>query len=478
MKRKVVLYNPVASFYTMPLALLAVGSHLDRERYEPVIVDGRLEEDPVAAVLREAEGAVCLGMTVLTGMPIRDAVSVSRAVKAARPDLPIIWGGWHPSMFGTECLDELSVDVTVQGQGEITFAEIVARLERGDSLEGCLGCTFREGWVPGTRQPANPPARPSIQPSRPFEDINTFAPHDYTLLDSPGYYRLKGKKQLDYIASQGCKFRCAFCADPFVFKRRWIGLEPERMGREIEALWKQYGFTDVNFQDETFFTSAPRVQAIAEEFIGRRLPISWAATMRADQCARLDDAVLETCKRSGLRRVLVGVESGNPEMLKRIQKDISLDQILATARRCKQFGIKVQFPFIVGFPDETDEMMDDSLALVKRLRAMSPDFETAIFYFKPYPGSAITQEAVRQGYQLPRSLDEWSTFDFFGSAGPWVTAKKFRMVERFKFYQELAWDRVPGWKKPLQKLARWRLRRDAYGFPIEKVVLENSMRLS
>src|SRR5688572_28797996 len=118
MKRRVVLYNPAVEYYTMPLALVAIGSHLDRERYEPVIVDGRLEPDPVGAVLRPAEGAVCVGVTVLSGASIRDAVRVSRAVKARYPGLPVVWGGWHPSMFGRECLEEPSVDITVQAQGE------------------------------------------------------------------------------------------------------------------------------------------------------------------------------------------------------------------------------------------------------------------------------------------------------------------------------------------------------------------------
>src|SRR5439155_21518177 len=67
MKRRVVLYNPAAEFYTMPLALLAIGSHLNRERYEPVIVDGRLEPDPVGTVLQAAEHAVCPGVPVLSG---------------------------------------------------------------------------------------------------------------------------------------------------------------------------------------------------------------------------------------------------------------------------------------------------------------------------------------------------------------------------------------------------------------------------
>jgi len=421
MKQRVVLYNPAADFYTMPLALVALGSHLDRDRFEPVIVDGRLESDPVGAVLRAADGAACLGVTVLSGAPIRDAVRVSRAVKARYPRLPVVWGGWHPSLFAAECLDEQSVDVTVQAQGELTFADVVDRLARGASLEGCLGSTYRAPDGSTVRNPA-----------RPLADVNTLAPHDYSLIEVERYYDLKGKVQLDYITSQGCRFRCAFCADPFVYERLWVGLAPERVGAEIERWWKRYQFRDVNLQDETFFTSAPRVAAIAEQFVQRRLPITWAATMRADQCSRLPDSTLELCKRSGLRRVLVGVEAGSPEMLKRIKKDITVEQVLETAARCMSFGIKVRFPFIVGFPDEDEESFEATLALVRRLRAMSPDFETVIFYFKPYPGSSITQEAVARGYQLPRTLDEWSTFDYVGSRGPWVSDEKYERVERFK----------------------------------------------
>src|SRR5882762_8525023 len=179
MRQRVVLYNPRAAFHTMPLALLAIGSHLDRERYEPVIVDGRLEPDPVAAVLRAADGALCVGVTVLTGEPIRDAVQVSRAVKARYPRLPLVWGGWHPSMFGVECLEEPSVDLTVQGQGEVTFVEIVERLARGEALNGCLGCTQRASQASVTRTAA-----------RPLSDVNAFRRHDYSLIDVERYYRL------------------------------------------------------------------------------------------------------------------------------------------------------------------------------------------------------------------------------------------------------------------------------------------------
>jgi anaerobic magnesium-protoporphyrin IX monomethyl ester cyclase len=103
---------------------------------------------------------------------------------------------------------------------------------------------------------------------------------------------------------------------------------------------------------------------------------------------------------------------------------------------------------------------------------MSPGFETPIFYFKPYPGSPLTDEAVRDGYALPCSLDEWSRFDFIGSSGPWVSQEIHRKVERFKFYQRIAWTPGSPLSRPVRSLARWRLERDAYQLPVEKVVGE------
>jgi anaerobic magnesium-protoporphyrin IX monomethyl ester cyclase len=123
---KVVLYNPQAVFFTMPLALLAIGSELDPARYEVVIIDARLDPDAENTVLASLDGALCLGVTVLTGAPISDALRISRAAKKARPDLTVVWGGWHPSMFARTCLEqERSVDVSVRGQGEEAFSELV-----------------------------------------------------------------------------------------------------------------------------------------------------------------------------------------------------------------------------------------------------------------------------------------------------------------------------------------------------------------
>ncbi|MGE5344611.1 MAG: B12-binding domain-containing radical SAM protein [Acidithiobacillales bacterium] len=456
---KVVLYNPKAVFFTMPLGVLSVASHLPRDRYEVVLVDGRLEADPVGAVLSHLDGAICLGVSVLTGAPIHDAITICRAVKSRRPDLPVVWGGWHPSLFGRGCLEERSLDVTVQAQGEETFREILDRLDGGSSLDGCAGCAYR---APDGSAVQNSP--------RAFADLNSLSAHDYGLLPVERYFVLKGKRQLDYITSQGCFFRCAFCADPYVYGRKWVGLSPARVGEELGRLWKQYRFTDVNFQDETYFTYSERVEAIAEEIISRRLPITWAATMRADQAERLTEDVMATCRRSGLRRVIIGVESGSQATIDRIKKDITLEQVFASAEKCRRHGVAVYFPFIVGFPNESDESVRASLDVARRLRAMSPAFETPFYYFKPYPGTPLTDQAEREGYRSPRTLKEWADFDWYDSAGPWVSPERHRLVERYKFYQRIGYEPPRSWKRPVQKLARWRVERNRFGFPVEKVM--------
>ncbi len=155
-KHRIVLYNPRAPFYTMPLGLVAIASALDRSRFDVTIVDGRLERDPMARVLEATDGALCLGIGVLTGIPIADALAVTEAVQAGRPGCRIVWGGWHPSLFPSETLAEAGVDAVIVGQGERAFAEIVEAFAAGEQVSGIV--------------------------SRPMGDINDFPEHDYSLI--------------------------------------------------------------------------------------------------------------------------------------------------------------------------------------------------------------------------------------------------------------------------------------------------------
>ncbi len=242
------------------------------------------------------------------------------------------------------------------------------------------------------------------------------------------------------------------------------------MADELHALWERYRFDDVNFQDETFFTYKRRVAEIAGELIERRLPITWAATMRADQGVRLGEDAFARCVRSGMRRVMIGVESGSPEMLERITKDTRVEQVIESAEMCARHGVGAIFSFIVGFPGESEADVMHTLELVKRLRAMSPRFETPIFYYKPYPGSALSAGLE---HRMPSTLEEWAGFDYVqGEAGPWVTPATHELVERFKFYNRYAWGGSRWAKRPLQLIARWRCRGNRFGWPLEKAIVQ------
>lgn len=461
-RHKIVLYNPVAVFHTMPLGLLALASNLDRDRFEVCIIDARLTPNAIMAAVRECEGALCFGVTMLTGRPLGDALAALRAVKSTHPGITTVAGGWHPSLFPVETLSEPSIDITVAGQGERSFVELVEALADGRTAEGVEGTTFRDGGGIVRNK------------ARHLESPDAFAPPDYSLIPVERYFAFKQRRQLDYITSVGCNFRCAFCADPFVYGRDWKAVSTRRLGEQIEALWRRYNFTDLNFQDETYFTHRQRVAEVCEEFLRRGLQFTWAGTLRADQGVRLPDDVWRLCVRSGLRRVLVGVETGSNAMMKRIQKDTTVDAVLETAAKCRQHDIAVIFSFIVGFPNETAEDVEATLGLIKTLRAISPKFETPLFYYKPYPGSAL---AAGSGVALPQTLEAWAAFDYVaGAAGEWVSPSLHRRIERFKFYNRYAFGARSRAARLLQPVSRWRVDHDFYGLPVEKALVQRFRR--
>lgn len=460
-KKKVILYNPEAVFFDLPLALLALASNIDLNRFEPVIIDARVDANPLRTIKENLKNAVAFGVTVLTGKPIQDALKATRFVKAQKPEIVTVWGGWHTSLFPTKTLnDEASIDISVQGQGEITFSEILEHCLGNVSLDAINGICYRKNGE-------------AIQnKARLLTNMNDLKPTNYSLIDIEPYFEKKGKRQFDFISSTGCYFRCAFCADPFVFGRNFTAIEPENVVEQLAIAHKKYSFTEVNFQDETLFTYAKRMRKLAEELIKANLNISWAGTLRADQAHRMTDEDFALFKKAGLRRVLIGVESGSQEMMDWLQKDIKLEYVFEAAERCKKHGISVIFPFIVGFPNETQKSLDASVSVIKKLNAMDDNFETPIFYFKPYPGSKITTDVVENGYKLPESLEEWSEFDYIGSAGPWVSEEMYSFFENFKFYLKLGYGKKRSFLYPLRYLAQKRVQNNTFKLPWERMLIE------
>jgi radical SAM superfamily enzyme YgiQ (UPF0313 family) len=242
---------------------------------------------------------------------------------------------------------------------------------------------------------------------------------------------------------------------------------------EISALWQRYRFDDLSLQDETYFTQQKRVAAIADGFLSRSLRFTWTGTMRADQGQRLDDEVFALCKRSGLRRVMIGLEAGAQETIDLIQKDIRIDDMWQTAEKLVRHDLGAIINVIVGFPGEPEESVAETLRVARELRAMSGRFELALFYFKPYPGNPIAERLRQENYQFPATLEEWADFDYIGRSNNWLTDAQKREIEHFKFYQRFAYNpSASPLRWPLRALSRWRVENRAYGLPLDRALIE------
>jgi len=186
----------------------------------------------------------------------------------------------------------------------------------------------------------------------------------------------------------------------------------------------------------------------------------------------MSDDDFKICVKSGLRRLLIGVESGSQEMMDWLKKDIKMEHVYLCADRCKSLGISVIFPFIVGFPEESDKSVDDTVKMALKLNKMHYNFSTPIFYFKPYPGTSITDNVVQSGYKLPKTTQEWSNFDYIGSSGPWVSNKKYKFFEKYKFYLKLGYTKQKWFFYPIQVLAKLRCRFNFYNFSLDKFIID------
>src|SRR4051812_190340 len=135
--RKVVLFLPPYSGRILgpPLGLLSLAGALRKSGYEPCVIDGALHRDYRHIVAREVANCACFGVSLLTGPMIRQAIETASLVRRLRPELPIVFGGWHPSLLSGQTLREDFVDIVVRHQGEKTLVEILDRLEAGASLD-------------------------------------------------------------------------------------------------------------------------------------------------------------------------------------------------------------------------------------------------------------------------------------------------------------------------------------------------------
>jgi radical SAM superfamily enzyme YgiQ (UPF0313 family) len=470
MPGKVVLFFP--SYYSdeaaPPLALIHLAAPLVERGYDVRIVDSAVTPDCVEAVLREADGALALGISMVTGPMITQGVEVAKRVRERHPALPIVAGGWHASILPEQTLRAPYVDAVVKGQGEQTFLEIVERYAKGErDLDGIAGSLFKRA------------GKPVWNPDRGYTDINALPKRPFHLVDFEPYARkCEGTRWILYCTSHGCPWDCSYCSNASVYGRNWKPLLPETAVAEMAELTRRYRLQVIDIIDDNYLVRRDRSVEIAERMIRERLDVAYYIQTRTDQIDRLSDAELETLAKSGLRRIFFGLESGSVKVMRSVNKRLDLETAYRTAERCLKVGIRPSFNLIFGLPAEEEADLRDTIAVVDRIGKANPEADFFTNIFSPYPGSPIWPQAVELGVKEPQSLEEWAAFYPKVQVLPWLQGRKHARIQRIRDYIRLGYSARQmviqpkrGWKgvaeRTLRRLARFRLRSLLIRFPFE-----------
>jgi anaerobic magnesium-protoporphyrin IX monomethyl ester cyclase len=433
-RRPVVLYQPKDEGVRMPLGLLAVASELPREHV--VVVDGRLDLAPEARVVELTRGAECLGVTVRSGRPLRDAVRVSASARRANPGLRVVWGGPHATLRPQQCLATGVVDACVRGAGERAFTEVLQASRSGRSLDD----------LPGVATPSAPEAEPLSPP--PPEEVS---PAQYALLELERYFDVRGGRRLDYISGRGRRDGEAGA---------WWGFPPDRVIAEVGELVDRFRVKTLLFQEKGFFADLARVDALAQGLLEEPRRQSWEVGATPEEILAAGGRRLRLLRGSGCQRVHVLVPPGSVLAGESRRVVLEVGALLHGADLAGRFVLEVDAPR----PGHDSLAAADAVA--RALMALDGRFQTPLQRRRVYP-----PEEDSAG-PFPETVEGWVARE----EAPWPDARAERRLRRRIFYFSEA-QRPPGrrlGKRLVHALARARVRLGLFVLGFERRVVNAS----
>ena len=467
--QKVLLFLPPyeGAVFGPPLGLLSLAASLRQAGFEPRIIDGSITPDFLAAIRGELDDCLAFGVSLLTGPMIRDAIAASEMVRRLRPELPIIFGGWHPSLMPAQTLRESFVDVVVMHQGEATLVEVLQRLRVGTGLELVAGCWFKkDGRIFSNSDRAALPLSSLPQPA-------------YDLVDFDSYARLSSSRKLPYATSIGCPYACNYCTDRVFYNRKFNPLEAQRIVQEVTGLVERYRLDEVALVDSNFLVDVRRAVAIARGFVERGAKFRWTFQASTDLLCRMSDEDVAVLAASGVSHIGFGTESASPEVLRRMNKGHQrIPDMYEAARKCHRAGIRTTFNLIFGYPGEEAVHRNQTLRVMGEIAERFDNVTFSPNLFTPYPGIPIWPELRKLGLKEPESLVEWANCGLGQAELPWVDREAYRSMQRGMSYfllenhmnkaQRRARSGVSRWMIALlRKPLHWRLQRHFFQWPVE-----------
>ena len=379
--------------YSPVLSLAALGAGLLADNHEVKVFDMNLPENTLQAFgfLLEKMKPDFVGITFVTAL-FKEMSQVVNFIKSTHQEIITVGGGPHASAFPERTLEESMLDIAVIGEGDFVIKDIANR----KPFEQIKGVGYKlDGKI-------------FINPRTQFIDNLDALPYPaYHLFDIKRYTISKTLARFSPVAwiesSRGCVGSCIYC-NKSVHGNRFRKKSPGRVVDEILFI-KGLGFKEAHFTDDAFTTDIVRAKRICDLLIERKVNFPWTLItgIRANQ---VDYELFVKLKKAGCYRICIGIESGNQQILKNINKGVTLNQICDAVKWSKKAGVEVWGAFMIGLPGETEESMQDTIDLARRLPLDLAKMAILI----PLPATPIFNEWEKAGVLKTK---DWEKFCFY-----------------------------------------------------------------
>lgn len=363
----VLLPNPQLSTPTMHinLGVLYIASTIKQAGHGVKVIDLRGEKDVCAVDLGKMRDVNCVCLSATSG-EIKFAKKLNKLIKKTDPKIKTIIGGAHASLYPKDCR---GFDVVVVGEGEKIIVDII---------ENNLTGIFKQERIKNLDE-IHSPDWDLLPPEQMFSE---------TLLPGEKYGKTT-ERGVTLIGSRGCSFNCAFCAN--IHRAPVTFLSPRKMYQEVKLLCDKYNVNNFRFVDDMFTLNKNWLRAVCERFA--TLNIKYRCHTRADSLTQEDLRLLKT---SGCVELAIGVESGDPKVLKLVNKKETVDQFTKAVNMIKDVGIGTKVYLMSGLPGETEYSLEQTFNF---MRKASPDKWT-LSQFTPYPGCDIWKNPRKYGVNI------------------------------------------------------------------------------
>ncbi len=372
-----------------PLALAYLAATVRAGGYRPVVVDGEAPLRPLASVMAEIPADTALigvSTTTLAWPTVRKA---SVELKRKFPGIPLVVGGPHVTAFPEETLLYSEFDVGVIGDGEHSLMELLERAAAGRSLAGVPGTVYREDNRVKVDQRVKWVATLDDLPM-PALDLLPLHRYRSVVVKSPF---------VTMLTSRGCPYKCSFCSQIYMGEKFRFHTA-DRILAEMERAERTFGAKEIVMFDETFGANRKVAHEVFEEMQRRKFGFRWNARTRIDL---LNDDLLLAMRKSGCYMLHLGIESGTPRILEKMRKGITLDQVERVVTSAHRMGFKLHGYFMLGYPGETRDEIEATVALSRRLPLDWASYTVTI----PNPKTLLQEQAVEEGLLDPEFWNDY-----------------------------------------------------------------------